>query len=449
MKLAGTGADQDKAILAAMIDEAKKRGLGTTMHHSPPGLSRGQRASRPARMGLGTVTHFYGHFESILKDGRTHPFPDDYNYNDEQSPLAPRRQGHRLHVRAAARRVVGLPERAEGQRLHLRADLDVYEAGRDLMRARNPEWHAEFTMPSIWEFWEPDRENHGSFYYDWTTSDEISWKQFYQRYMQLINDYKSIGGRVAGGHRRRLHLQPLRLRRDPRARAYAGSGLHRHEVIRAYTRDAARTLTAPKGVEPDFGMVRVGQMADLMIAPENPLANFKTLYGTGTERLNDATGKIERVGGIRWTVRNGIVYDAKQLLADVAAMVQAQKAAGGCAGIELDWSAAGPCGGPGADIPPVPTPAPTATAPDAGGRPRPARRAIRASRPGRSRGPEGRQGRRAERARHLRLCLRRRARSSARSRRPRAPRPPQGLGAAAEHQAHRHPQRQGKVTLTP
>jgi hypothetical protein len=108
-------------------------------------------------------------------------------------------------------------------------------------------------------------------------------------------------------------------------------------------------------------MVRVGQMADLIIAPENPLANFKTLYGTGTKRLNDATGKIERVGGIRWTVRNGVVYDAKQLLADVAAMVQAQKAAGGCAGIDLDWSAAGPCGGPGVDVPPVPTPTPTAT----------------------------------------------------------------------------------------
>ena len=36
-------------------------------------------------MGLGTVTHFYGDFESILKSGRTHPFPDDYNYADEQS----------------------------------------------------------------------------------------------------------------------------------------------------------------------------------------------------------------------------------------------------------------------------------------------------------------------------------------------------------------------------
>ena len=119
----------------------------------------------------------------------------------------------------------------------------------------------------------------------------------------------------------------------------------------------------PKGItEPEFGMVRVGQIADLVIAPENPLANFKTLYGTGTGRLNDATGQIERVGGIRWTVRNGIVYDAKELLADVAEMVQTQKNAGGCAGVTLDWSAAGPCGGTGPTTPPVPTPTATPTA---------------------------------------------------------------------------------------
>ena len=32
-------------------------------------------------------------------------------------------------------------------------------------------------------------------------------------------------------------------------------------------------------------------------------------------------GEVERVGGVKWTIKDGIVYDAKQLLADVAAMV--------------------------------------------------------------------------------------------------------------------------------
>jgi hypothetical protein len=34
---------------------------------------------------------------------------------------------------------------------------------------------------------------------------------------------------------------------------------------------------------------------------------------------------VERVGGISYTIKDGIVYDAKQLLADVRAMVEAQK----------------------------------------------------------------------------------------------------------------------------
>ena len=34
---------------------------------------------------------------------------------------------------------------------------------------------------------------------------------------------------------------------------------------------------------------------------------------------------MERVGGIRYTIKDGIVYDAKKLLADVAAMVEDQK----------------------------------------------------------------------------------------------------------------------------
>ena len=187
------------------------------------------------------------------------------------------------------------------------------------MRARTQEWHKNYAMPSIWKFWEPDRENHGSFYYDWTTADEVSWKRFIHRYMQLINDYKSIGGRVAGGTDAGFIYSLYGFAAIRELELMQEAGFTANEAINAYTRQAARTLTEPKGVEPEFGMVRVGQMADLIVTPENPLANFKTLYGTGTGRLNDATGKIERVGGIRWTVRNGVVYDAKKLLADVAA----------------------------------------------------------------------------------------------------------------------------------
>ena len=69
-------------------------------------------------------------------------------------------------------------------------------------------------------------------------------------------------------------------------------------------------------------MIRPGLLADLVLVDENPLANLKVLYGTGAVRLNDETGKPERVGGVRYTIKDGIIYDAKQLLADVEEMVR-------------------------------------------------------------------------------------------------------------------------------
>ena len=35
--------------------------------------------------------------------------------------------------------------------------------------------------------------------------------------------------------------------------------------------------------------------------------------------------EVVRVGGVKYTIKDGIIYDAKQLLADVKAMVDAEK----------------------------------------------------------------------------------------------------------------------------
>jgi hypothetical protein len=65
----------------------------------------------------------------------------------------------------------------------------------------------------------------------------------------------------------------------------------------------------------------------MILVDQNPLANLKVLYPTGWMKLNDETGKVERIGGIKYTIKDGIVFDNKQLLADVAAMVTRQKEA--------------------------------------------------------------------------------------------------------------------------
>ena len=96
-------------------------------------------------------------------------------------------------------------------------------------------------------------------------------------------------------------------------------------MIRAATLCGAEAIMKPKGKPPEFGLVKVGMLADLIVVPENPLHNLKVLYGTGHLKVDDATGRAGRVGGIRYTIKDGIVYDARQLLADVAAMVAAAK----------------------------------------------------------------------------------------------------------------------------
>lgn len=83
---------------------------------------------------------------------------------------------------------------------------------------------------------------------------------------------------------------------------------------------------APKGTQPDFGVVRAGYLADLVMVDQNPVANLKVLYGTGWIHLNDATNTVERVGGVKWVMKDGILYDAKKLLHDVEVMVQDAKA---------------------------------------------------------------------------------------------------------------------------
>ena len=50
------------------------------------------------------------------------------------------------------------------------------------------------------------------------------------------------------------------------------------------------------------------------------------LYGNGAVKLDDETGEVGRVGGVRYTIKDGIVYDAKQLLEDVKEMVRKAKA---------------------------------------------------------------------------------------------------------------------------
>ncbi|HEX6084960.1 MAG TPA: amidohydrolase family protein [Thermoanaerobaculia bacterium] len=314
----------DPDILAALIDEAKKLKLGTTTHLSQMGVAR-MNILQAARLGLDGMEHWYGLPESLFADRSIQDYPPGYNYLDEQHRFG---EAGRLWRQAAA------PGSAKWNAVmdelltlgfNLDPTLTIYEASRDLMRAMRAEWHDRYTLPSLWKWYEPSRQAHGSYWFDWTTRDEIEWKNNYRLWMTFLNEYKNRGGRVTtgsdSGYIYKLYgfdyIRELELLQE--------AGFHPLEVIRAATFHGAEALAEPTGKKAQVGLVRPGMLADLVLVDENPLANLKVLYGTGAIRVNDETGKMERAGGIKYVIKDGIVYDARQLLADVEKIVAGAK----------------------------------------------------------------------------------------------------------------------------
>jgi hypothetical protein len=311
-------------LMEIFCQDAKKLGMGTVAHLQQTGVVQ-VNAIKAARMGLGTVTHFYGHFESLLKDYVVQPYPVTQNYNNEQDRFG---QVARLWDKIYP---PGSPEWKAYLEEHLKLGttfdptLTIYSAGRDVMRFRAAEWHDKFTLPSLMDFYTPDRQNHGAYWYDWTTEDEVAFRNFYQVWFKLMNDYKKMGGRVTTGSDSGFIYQTYGFGYINEFELLQEAGFHPLEVIQSATMNGAMTLNEPLHKAPEFGLVREGMLADMVIIDQNPLQNFKVLYANGTIRLNDKTGRVERVGGIKWTIKDGIAYDAKKLAADVMAMVDKQK----------------------------------------------------------------------------------------------------------------------------
>ncbi len=312
------------AVLEAALDEAKRQQMGTVAHLAQTGVAE-VNARKAVELGLGGVTHFYGHFESLLKEGLPY-YPEDYNYFDEQSRfgwvarLAPQA------VEPGSDKWDDYVDALVESGVTLNPTFNIYSASRDVMAAKNRDWHAKYSLPSLMEFYAPSATNHGSYYKDWTSEDETAWRNFYAKWLRLTKDFHDRGGRVTAGSDPGYIYQTWGFAYIGELEMLREAGLSPLAVIRAATIDGAREIYEPRGTEPPMGRIAVGQLADLVIVPENPLANLKVLYGTGHTRLNYETGAIEQVGGVRWTIKDGIVYDAPALLADVARMVEQQRA---------------------------------------------------------------------------------------------------------------------------
>jgi len=306
-------------IMAAALDENKKLGLRSACHHAQLDVAR-WNVLHSARAGLTSMEHWYGLPEALFEDRTVQDYPLDYNYQNEQ---------HRFEEAGKLWKQAAKPysehwNKVMDELINLDFTLDptfnIYEASRDLHRARRAEWHEEYTLPSLWEFYQPSKISHGSYWHDWGTEQEVAWRNNYKLWMAFVNEYKNRGGRVTTGSDSGFIFQLYGFAYIREMELLREAGFHPLEVIRSATLNGAEAL----GMADKIGTVEVGKLADFVILSENPLKNLKVLYGTGAIKLTE-DNEVVRVGGVTYTIKDGIIYDAKALLKNVKTKVQQQK----------------------------------------------------------------------------------------------------------------------------
>lgn len=310
-------------IMSAALDENKKLGLRSACHHAQLDVAR-WNVLHSARAGLTSMEHWYGLPEALFEDRTVQDYPLGYNYNNEQ---------HRFEEAGKLWKQAAPPysdhwNKVMEELLSLDFTLDptfnIYEASRDLHRARRAEWHETYTLPSLWKFYAPSKISHGSYWHYWGTEQEVAWKENYRLWMTFINEYKNRGGRVTVGSDSGFIYQLYGFAYIREMELLREAGFHPLEIIRSATLNGAEAL----GFDQEIGTIAPGKLADLVLVEENPLENLKVLYGTGAIKLTD-DNRVVRVGGVKYTIKDGIVYDAKALLEDVKKQVDAAKAAEG------------------------------------------------------------------------------------------------------------------------
>ena len=204
----------------------------------------------------------------------------DYNYFDEQHRFG---QAGRLWRQAAepgSERWNRVMDELVALDFTIDPTLTIYEASRDLMRARREEWHDEYTLPSLWEWFRPNRDAHGSYWFYWTTEDEVAWKENFRLWMRFLDEYKDRGGRVTtgsdSGYIYRIYgfgyVRELELLRE--------AGFHPLEVIRSATMYGAEAL----GLDGRIGTVEPGKLADLVVLSGSPLQDPMAMRDLRVER---------------------------------------------------------------------------------------------------------------------------------------------------------------------
>ena len=293
-------------VWAAIADEARKLDLPIATDLKIQEVD----ALQAARLGVRSIEHWYGIPDAAIPGPQR--FPDFYNYDNEADRF---RWAGDLWRQADSARLSGVLDSMLAKGMTWDPTFAVYEANRDLSRARTLPWFKDYALPNVLAFFEPDPSRHGSYHSDWTTADEVMWRNNYQIWMRWVREYARRGGNVTVGSDAGFiyHLYGFGTIREMELQQEAG--FHPLEVIQHATSNGAKLL----GLK-ETGVIRPGFEADLAIVDGNPLHNMKVLYGTGIEVAEG--GKLVRRGGVKYTIKDGIVFDAAALLAEVREMVR-------------------------------------------------------------------------------------------------------------------------------
>ena len=300
----------DRDLMKACAEEARALGLRVAHHVAVEETD----AWDDAAFGVSTIEHWYGIPDAALNGSQN--FPPTYNYSNESDRF---RYAGRLFREADPEKLSRVLDTLIAKGVAWIPTFVIYEANRDLLRAQNQPWFKDYLHPALALYFLPNPANHGSFHFNWTTTDEVFWRENYQLWMKAVREFAKRGGLVGAGDDAGFIYEMYGFSFIRELELLQEAGFHPIDVLQCATGNNARIF----GLEDQIGRVRPGWLADLVLIDENPLANFKFLYPTGVTDLKD--GDLIQRGGVKWTIKDGIVYDAQRLLGEVKAMVSAAR----------------------------------------------------------------------------------------------------------------------------
>ena len=296
----------DRDIMEATVTEARRQNLRVAHH---VGVEETD-AWDDAAFGVTTIEHWYGVPDAALKGSQN--FPHWYNYNDEAERF---RYAGRLWREADPKKLDTVLQTLVDKNVAWCPTLVIYEANRDLLRAQNQPWFKDYLHPVLEEYFKPDPANHGSYFWNWTTEDEVFWRENYKIWMRALRSFSDKGGVIGAGEDAGYIYMMYGFSLIRELELHREAGFHPIDVIQHATGNNAKIL----GKENELGRVRAGYLADLILVEGNPLKNLKYLYPTGVMEMVDDV--LVKKGGVQWTIKDGYIYHAPTLLEEVKQIV--------------------------------------------------------------------------------------------------------------------------------